>query len=92
MNINELLPIGSIVLLEGGEKRLMVCGVKQSDASGAGKEYDYMGVLYPEGHLGDGFQYLFDHSDIAHIVFRGYEDAERTDFLAKLSVYYAEEA
>ena len=29
MNINELLPIGSVVLLEGGKKRLMVFGVKQ---------------------------------------------------------------
>ena len=29
MNIKELLPIGSVVLLKGGKKRLMVFGVKQ---------------------------------------------------------------
>ena len=30
MNVNELLPIGSIVLLEGAEKKLMIFGVGQT--------------------------------------------------------------
>ena len=76
MKIKELLPIGSIVLLQEGEKRLMISGVIQSDASGDGQEYDYLGVLYPEGHIGDQFQYLFNHGDIKEIVFRGFEDAD----------------
>lgn len=88
MNIKELLPIGSIVLLEGGEKRLMIIGIKQTDVSGDGQEYDYLGVLYPEGHIGDQFQYLFNHADIKEIVFRGYEDDERNEFLDKLFELY----
>ena len=88
MKIKHLLPIGSIVLLKDGEKRLMVNGIMQSDASGNGKEYDYHGVLYPEGHIGDQFQYLFNHEDIKEIVFRGYEDTERTEFLQKLAKLY----
>lgn len=88
MNIKELLPIGSIVLLEGGEKRLMIIGIKQTDVSGDGQEYDYLGVLYPEGHIGDQFQYLFNHADIKEIVFRGYEDDERDEFLDKLFELY----
>lgn len=88
MNIKELLPIGSIVLLKDGEKKLMINGIKQIDASGDGKEYDYLGVLYPEGHIGDQFQYLFNHEDIDKIVFHGYEDEERTEFLAKLAALY----
>ncbi|MCI8667689.1 MAG: DUF4176 domain-containing protein [Dorea sp.] len=88
MQIKELLPIGSIVLLEEGEKRLMISGIMQSDASGNGEEYDYLGVLYPEGHIGDQFQYLFNHKDISEIIFRGFEDDERVEFLEKLSSLY----
>ena len=88
MQIKELLPIGSIVLLEEGEKRLMISGIMQSDASGNGEEYDYVGVLYPEGHIGDQFQYLFNHKDISEIIFRGFEDDERVEFLEKLSSLY----
>ena len=33
MRIKDLLPIGSIVLLKDGEKRLMINGIMQSDAS-----------------------------------------------------------
>lgn len=88
MKIKDLLPIGSIVLLENGEKRLMINGIMQSEANGTGKEYDYLGVLYPEGHIGDQFQYLFNHEDIQEIVFRGFEDSERAAFLEKLSNIY----
>lgn len=88
MEIQKLLPIGTIVLLENGEKKLMVIGIKQTEASGDGKEYDYLGILYPEGHIGEQFQYLFNHKDIKEIFFRGYEDEEREDFIRKLSALY----
>ena len=90
MKITELLPIGTIVLLKEGEKRLMINGIKQTNASGDGKEYDYLGILYPEGHIGDEFQYLFNHEDISEIVFKGYEDDERKEFIAKLAKVYGE--
>lgn len=92
MRINELLPIGTIVLLKGGEKRLMIDGIRQmetnQDGDVDGQEYDYLGVLYPEGHIGEQFQYLFNHDDINEIIFRGYEDEERTVFLTKLASLY----
>ena len=88
MNIKELLPIGSIVLLKDGEKRLMIDGVMQSNEGGNGEEYDSLGVLYPEGHIGDQFQYLFNHEDIDKIIFRGYEDEERDSFIKKLTAFY----
>lgn len=88
MRIQELLPIGSIVLLKDGEKNLMVCGIKQTDENGNGKEYDYLGVLYPEGHIGEQFQYLFNHTDIDKVVFQGYDDNERQEFLGKLAKIY----
>ena len=50
MNIENLLPIGSVVLLKGGVKRLMIYGVRQTDKKD-NTEYDYIGVLYPEGNI-----------------------------------------
>lgn len=88
MKIKDLLPIGSVVRLHDGEKRLMIIGIMQSDASGNGKEYDYLGILYPEGHIGDQFQYLFNQEDIEEVIFRGFEDDERVEFLNKLTNLY----
>ena len=89
MNVNELLPIGSIVLLEGAEKKLMIFGVGQTQLEG-NKDFDYIGVAYPEGNMGEGSQFLFNHSDIEEIVFRGYEDEERDNFLEMLNSYFEE--
>lgn len=66
----------------------MVNGIMQTEADGSGKEYDYLGILYPEGHIGEQFQYLFNHEDINEIVFRGFEDKERIEFLSKLATLY----
>lgn len=48
----ELLPIGSVVLLKGGIKKIMVTGIKpvSKDDDGTEQEYDYIGVIYPEPH------------------------------------------
>lgn len=89
MEIKELLPIGSVVLLEGGEKKLMIFGVKQTAND---EEYDYIGVIYPEGNLGDDAgQFFFQHKDIKEIVFRGYEDEERENFIGQLENFYAKQ-
>ena len=87
--IRDLLPIGSIVILKDGVKRLMVSGIMQSDADVKGGEpFDYIGVLYPEGHIGGEYQFMFNHQDIDHIIFRGYEDEERTAFVHALEKLY----
>ena len=88
MKINNLLPIGSVVLLKDGEKRLMICGILQNDEGNTNKTYDYMGVLYPEGHIGEGYQYLFNHEDVVQVFFRGYDDEERAQFIEKFAVAY----
>ncbi|MCM1538412.1 MAG: DUF4176 domain-containing protein [bacterium] len=87
MKIQDLLPIGSVVLLEEGEKRLMIYGVKQTEQD-TQIEYDYIGVVYPEGNMGKGTQFLFNHEQIKEICFRGFEDNERTDFIERLADYY----
>lgn len=88
MNIKELLPIGSVVMLKDAKKPLMIFGVKQLATEQLNKEYDYIGVLYPEGNIGTKFQYLFDHKDIEQVLFTGYETEERKQFLEELAKAY----
>ena len=66
MEVKNLLPIGSVVLLKDGTKRLMIFGIKQTDNS-TNIEYDYIGVLYPEGNIGENGQFLFNHEDIQNV-------------------------
>ncbi len=90
MEIENLLPIGSIVRLNDSEKRLMICGIKQSGSSGDGDvEADYIGIMYPEGYMGEQYQYLFNHDRIVEVVYRGFEDDERDAFIQKLSEIFA---
>lgn len=87
MRIKNLLPIGSVVLLHGGEKKLMIIGTLQKNKSGLFKreqKYDYLGVLYPEGHIDDETRFLFNHDSVQRVCFRGYADAEREAFLDAL--------
>lgn len=88
MEIKELLPIGTIVRLQEGQKRLMIYGVKQSGEDDT--RADYIGVLYPEGNMGPEYQYLFNHEAVEEIYFRGFEDEERDQFLDMLEGIYRE--
>lgn len=74
-----LLPNGSIVLLKGGNKRLMIYGRKQI----TGDEetmYDYLGIFYPEGYIDEEYTYVFNHADIIDIIHEGYVDEEEIEF------------
>ncbi len=85
-NIKELLPIGSVVILKEGTKKLMVIGVMQEDVEG--KPYDYLGLFYPEGFVGQAANFLFQADDIREVFYRGYENLEQEEFLSKLEAYY----
>lgn len=88
-DIKKLLPIGSVVLLENGQKRLMIIGVKQTDVKDD-TEYDYLSVLYPEGYLNPETSFFFNHDAIAEVCFEGLHDEEREEFLDKLDAFYTE--
>lgn len=77
----ELLPIGSVVLLKGGTRKLAIIGVKPVRPEEPEKIYDYLGVLYPEGYLGGKSCFLFNHEDINDIIHYGYDNPERKSFL-----------
>lgn len=80
-----LLPIGSVVSLNKGNKKLMVIGVKQMESANPEKIYDYLGVVYPEGFVGENAVFLFDHKDILDIIYTGYKNSEYENFNVILS-------
>ena len=89
-----LLPIGSVVLLEGGNKRLMITGRIQAKV-GDSQVYDYSGCYYPEGLMDSRSILFFNHENIAQLYFVGFQDQEELDFrserLAALGELYVDD-
>lgn len=79
-----LLPIGSVVLLKESTRKVMIIGVlqKKLDADGE-KVYDYVGCLYPHGHMSPDKNFLFDNEQIEKLYFIGYQDEEQLEFKVK---------
>ncbi|EKZ0428654.1 DUF4176 domain-containing protein [Enterococcus faecium] len=79
----ELLPLGSIVLLEEGLQKLVVVGrgvVYTDQVTGKDTFADYMAVLYPTG-LNPETTIFFNHENIDKVVYKGYSDEEEERFL-----------
>ena len=79
------LPIGSVVLLNNGTKRVMILGYLRYRAGDQSRIYDYCGCRYPEGFISPEKTAVFDHSDIAQIYSLGYQNAQQIAFRQKLS-------
>lgn len=68
-----LLPVGSVVRLQGADALVMVLGFQpQLDDVHA----DYLGVAYPQGLVSDDAALAFDADAIAEVVYQGYWDDE----------------
>lgn len=78
------LPIGSVVLLKGAKKRLMIIGYCKYKAGDDETIYDYAGCLYPEGFMSPESTALFNHEDIDKIFALGYQNKLRFEFEPKL--------
>ncbi|SFK95157.1 hypothetical protein SAMN05216390_10622 [Lachnospiraceae bacterium KH1T2] len=75
----DLLPIGSIVRLKEGTKKLMITG-RIICRAGSDEIFDYVGCTYPEG-LTDAKNMLFFNRDaIEEKFFIGFQDKEEIDF------------
>ena len=76
---NDMLPIGSVVLLKGGDKRVMICGRIQAKA-GENVIYDYSACYYPEGIVDPSAMFFFNRDAIDTVYFVGFQDKEELDF------------
>jgi len=82
--LNELLPIGSVVLLKDSTKRVMIIGFKQRQENET-RIWDYSGCLYPEGILDPDRLYLFDHEQVQTLFFVGFQDGDGMQFMITLN-------
>ena len=85
MKIDEkFLPIGSIVLLKGGKRELMInsyCIMPSGDVYDKNGKVDLKGptmfeygaCFYPEGMVSSDQLFAFNHSQIEKVCFKGYE-------------------
>lgn len=83
----KFLPLGTVVMLKGASKRLMITGFC-SMAANEGEQaqmYDYSGCMYPEGFISSEQTALFNHDQIDKIYYVGLVDDEEKKFKAKLN-------
>lgn len=77
------LPLGTIVYLEDGTKKVMIVGrgvVTADEEENKDVFFDYIGCGYPEGIDPDD-AIFFNGENIDEIIFRGYADEEDDRFM-----------
>ncbi len=77
--MKEYLPLGSVITLKNGSKRLMIVGRLQNQI-GSNDIYDYAAVLWPEGLVDSKHFYLFNHEDLDKLYYIGLQDMEEFQF------------
>lgn len=82
--VEKYLPIGTVVILKNGRKKLMINGFACKDLDTGDKIYDYSGCVYPEGVLSFDKAIVFDHDQIEKIFYMGYIDEDEPVFKKKL--------
>ena len=89
-NVGEkFLPLGTVVMLKGATKRLMITGFCTMAADDdESVMYDYSGCMYPEGMISSDQNALFNHDQIEKIYHMGLVDQEENDFKIKLNQLY----
>ena len=82
---NQLLSIGSVVLLKGEGKKVMVIGYYGVNSQGT--NVDYMGVTYPEGYISSTDIVGFNQNEVIQVLHEGYKDVEQERFFTELNAY-----
>jgi len=81
MKYEKFLTIGSVVRLQGGEKRVMIIGyLPMPDESEKAEMYDYIGCVFPEGMIELDEILVFNHYQIETVYALGYHDNEVDEF------------
>ena len=71
----DLLPIGSVVKLAGGERYVMIIG-RIVVAEGSDDIFDYVGCVYPEGVCGGEDMLFFNRDAVDSLYFVGFQDEQ----------------
>lgn len=87
----DILPLGSVVLLNGGTKKVMIIGYCMKTPDNPDKIYDYCGCVFPEGVLRSDITCVFNHEQIKQIYFSGYKNDEANQFLDRVITLTSQE-
>ena len=71
------LPLGTVVTLNGGSRRVMVVGRVQRDAR-TGIIYEYGACPWPQGMVDGSDLIVFNHGDVAQVHANGFVDVRET--------------
>ena len=74
------LPLGTVVMLKGGTKRVMITGFCTVAQENQEKMFDYSGCIFPEGFIQSNQVCLFDHEQIEKVYHLGLIDDEEKEF------------
>lgn len=83
--INEILPLGTVVLLKDATRYVVVIGYSMVE-QGEDKVWDYLGCPYPMGVVSTKSNLLFDKEQIDKVVHRGFSDEEGEDFRNQINL------
>ena len=79
----DLLPIGSVVKLNEGERDVMIIG-RIVVPEGSDKIFDYVGCVYPEGVSSSDDMVFFSRENITTLYFVGYQDPQELTYRAEV--------
>ena len=83
--IEKYLPIGTVVILKEGKKKLMITGFCMQIEEDKKTVYDYCGCLYPEGIITYKNAIVFNHEQIDKVYSIGYINEEEKAFKIALN-------
>ena len=91
----KFLPIGTVVLLKGGKRELMITSYcvmpsgdvydKNGKVDVKGQMFDYGACFYPEGMVTSDQLFAFNHEQIDRICYLGYKTTQQTEISAMLN-------
>lgn len=90
MQSPDYMPLGSVCLIKGSDKKLMIIerGVLVCEDKSSEKFvlYDYGACFYPEGLVGDRVLF-FNHDVVEDVIWMGYASSESDAFVEKIKEY-----
>ncbi len=86
---SKFLPIGTVVLLKGGKRELMITSYcimpsgdvydKNGKVDVTGQVFDYGACFYPEGMVTSDQLFAFNHEQIERVCYMGYKTQQQID-------------
>lgn len=80
----KFLPIGTVLLLKNGTKKIMITGYLPVSKDENKTVYDYSACLFPEGIISVNQTAVFNHDQIAEVIQEGYANEETEKFIGVL--------